>query len=446
MKREWLLLTSAVIITLVLSLGLIRWLAPQLLGIPSDLQMVSVSKKVPPFYEGIFRWEDVRSREFILKDPYTRVRAKPLFPEQWGMGPNDVLGFRNRYVPNIADIVVLGDSQTYGNNAVLENNWPSLMSQELAAKTPIVYAMATGGWGAVQYLYMFTNATLFKPRVIIVAFYSGNDALESFQLVYGADRWASLRPDPNIGKTDSPTGTFPPPESEWWRVRFKDGLATIFTPRHRLLSNQDHPAVKAGYAIMQEAARRMATMPGKGDINLVFAVIPTKELVYAEKVRRDGIEAPKDYLALVKAEKANVEKLAGALMNLPNAVYVDLVAPLQKAALSSEPLYPSNMNGHPIAAGYAIIAGALAPVVNQYLPQRPRGLVAVKVSPKDYQFVLVKKSGVWGFASKNTIKANGWTMIDVPVVSQRDISALPLRGVITSIEPRRFGPRSMDSN
>ena len=45
-------------VTLVLSLGLIRWLAPALLGVPSDLQLVQVSREVPPFFAGVFRAED----------------------------------------------------------------------------------------------------------------------------------------------------------------------------------------------------------------------------------------------------------------------------------------------------------------------------------------------------------------------------------------------------
>ena len=43
-----------------------------------------------------------------------------------------------------------------------------------------MYSMAVGGWGAVQYLDMFTKAARFRPHTVIIAFYSGNDPLESF--------------------------------------------------------------------------------------------------------------------------------------------------------------------------------------------------------------------------------------------------------------------------
>ena len=78
MRKEWLLLLSTVTVTIVLAIGLLRFFAPQLLGIPIDLQMVQVSKEVVPFYENVFRKEDYESKEFSLKDPYTNIRARPL--------------------------------------------------------------------------------------------------------------------------------------------------------------------------------------------------------------------------------------------------------------------------------------------------------------------------------------------------------------------------------
>jgi hypothetical protein len=57
MKKEWLLLSISVLVTLIAALGIIRWMAPGLLGVPVDLQLVQVDEKLPPFYEGAFRRE-----------------------------------------------------------------------------------------------------------------------------------------------------------------------------------------------------------------------------------------------------------------------------------------------------------------------------------------------------------------------------------------------------
>jgi hypothetical protein len=51
MKKDWLLLAASIVLTLGVALGIVRWLAPQLLGITPDLQLVKIDKKVPPFFE-----------------------------------------------------------------------------------------------------------------------------------------------------------------------------------------------------------------------------------------------------------------------------------------------------------------------------------------------------------------------------------------------------------
>jgi hypothetical protein len=279
--------------------------------------------------------------------------------------------------------------------------------------------------------------------VVVVAFYSGNDALESFRLAYSAEPWSRLRLDPNITASDGPPVKYPPPKSWWWEVNFKDRVTTTFIPRFRLASNMDHPAVKAGYAIMAETARLMSDMAGKAGVPIVFTIIPSKELVYAEKVRGDGIDAPDDYLSLIKAEEANLRGLALQLAKLPHADYVDLLSPLQGEALKPLKLYPPDGNGHPLAAGYDFIARTLAPAVNRHLPQKKSGLFRIRNREKRYLFILVKDDGVWYFGSREIIKANGWTLDETPLIESRDIAGLPIRGIIGMADPMQFGPKSV---
>jgi len=438
-RKEFLLLLASVAATLAVALGLIRWLAPGLLGVPADLALVQVDRKLPPFYEGIFRSADLKSEQFLLQDPLTRVRARPFYPPLGGMGPHDLLGFRNRSVPRVADIVVIGDSQTYGNNAAIDDNWPSRLGRGLGGRRPVVYNMSVGGWGAVQYLYMFTNATVLQPHVVIVAFYTGNDPLESFAMAYGSELWAGLRPDPALRGKDAPAVTFPAPESEWWPVTFEDGTRTVFTPTLRLASNQDHPAVDAGYAIMAAAARRISELAGPFPLQLVFTVIPTKELAYARKVARDGLAPPPDYRTLVRREQRHIEQLAGLLDGLPKARYVDVVGPLQEAALGTARLYPENINGHPLPAGYGVIARALARVVGPLVPEPPRGLVAVRRGGKGMELFLVSDEGAWPLASPRIAAANGWSLKDIPVVPRRAIEGMMIHTVLDRVDPKRFG-------
>ena len=439
MRKEWLLLATSVVLTLLVSLGIISWLAPGLLGVARDLQLVQIDEKVPPFYEGVLRREDFQTNDFLLKDPVTRVRARPLLPMRIDGGPHDILGFRNPAVPNIADVITIGDSMTYGNNALMGDNWPSRMQDLLASSPATVYNMSTGGWGAVQYLNIFANATVFQPRVIVVAFYTGNDPLDSFMMVYGNSYWEWLRPDPSLSKADAPQVAFPAPEDERWPVTFADGVSTVFTPALRLASNSEAPAVKAGYAIMADVARRISGLDKNLGTRLVFTVIPTKELVYEQKVRRENLSAPEEYLQLVAQERAHIDALEAVIRALPDADYIDVLTPLQNAALGSRALYLRSGNGHPVAAGYNIIADTIASGIRPMIPPQPSGEFVLNEA-EILTGLVVSEGKVWYFSSPQVMEANGWSLVDVPEIKRRDIAGLEYGGMINEIDPARFGP------
>jgi lysophospholipase L1-like esterase len=445
MKSDWILLFATVTFTIVLTLSLISWLAPGLLGIPIDLQMVQVSKELPPFFEGIFRKEDYDSKDFILKDPYTSIRAKPLYPEIAGAGPHDILGFRNRHISNVADIVVIGDSQTYGNNATLEANWPSQLAKNLTLRPSSVYAMAVGGWGAVQYLDMFFNAAAFQPRVVIVAFYTGNDSLESFLLAYNSDRWKSLRSTSNLQPGDAPKSRFPAPQNEWWPVQFKDGTKTIFTPTLRYASNSDQPAIKAGYDVMIKVAETIDTISKDTNIKPIFTIIPTKELVYWPKVKKDKLEIHKEYIKLVEAEQKYITQLTKRFRSLDNSLYVDIIRTLQHTAMDSIPLYPQSTNGHPISFGYTVIGKVVAKAIGPLLPELPEGLFVHRITQDLLNVYVIRDGKAWLFPSPQSVRENGWQMEYILPITYRDLIGLP-RGVVGSVDPVQFGPQELNMN
>ncbi len=442
-KKEWLVFSGVILFTLAMALILLRWLAPQLIGLPVDLRLVQVSDELPPFYEGVFRAEDYQSNQFILNDPVTVSRARPGLIESRFTGPHDILGFRNRAVPNVADVVVIGDSQTYGVNAALEDNWPSVLALRLEDKQAATYSMATGGWGAVQYLDMTTKAPTFQPQLIIVAFYSGNDSLESFRLAYSMDRFKDLRPVKGLNPGDAPAIKFPPPPESLWPVKFKDGTETVFAPALRLAVNDDHPAVDAGYGVMANVAREIHRLMQASGTALIFTIIPTKELVYADKVRRDGIEPPQEYVQLVAAEQARVSELAEAVRAIPGATYVDVVSPLSRAALQPVPLYPASDNGHPVSHGYAVIADSLAEAAKEKVSGRPRGLVAIPLTQTQGLLYLVTAEGVWSLPGMEHAIKNGWSSDQIQIVNYRALAGLPRRGMLGLIDPDRFGPDAM---
>src|SRR5262249_21309281 len=81
----------------------------------------------------------------LIDDPVLGHRIQPLTTG------HDGLGYRNIVVPERADIVAIGDSQTYGVGAPRDSSWPYQLSQLLGEN---VYNMAVGGYGPLQYLYL----------------------------------------------------------------------------------------------------------------------------------------------------------------------------------------------------------------------------------------------------------------------------------------------------
>lgn len=446
MKKDWILALAVTAVAAAVTLLAVRWFAPQLLGIKADMQVVRVSEQVVPFFENVFRREDYQSREFILKDPYTRVRARPLYNDLEQLGPNDILGFRNRAVPNVTDVVFIGDSQIYGNNVRFEETIPSQLRRMVRKGTPTVYNMAVGGWGAVQYLNMAQYATVLQPRVIVVAFYSGNDPFESFLMAYSSDQWKNLRPNQTLSERDVPPSPgYPPPDNELWKVTFKNKRTVTFSPNHRYASNRrDYPAVEAGYGIMREAARRIVYAGRATGTKVVLTIIPTKELVFLERIQKEKIGLHPDYDRLVYSERVNIDELGRAFGDLEGATYVDVIKPLQDAAMrESTLLYPDDADGHPLSDGNGIIASALAGAVDRLLPQSPRGLVALDLGSGRQSILLVREEGYRGFASVELVKANGWTLEGIPLVTRRALEGLPNRGLITEAAPGKFGPRAI---
>jgi lysophospholipase L1-like esterase len=450
--KEASLLVASALLTLAGALGLIRWLAPGLLGVPVDLRLVRASEKVPPFYEHVFSMEDVRSRTFLIPDPYL-ARAKPLLDDLGSVGPNDILGFRNRAVPARAAVVTIGDSQTYGNNAPLELNWPSELRRRLGLPSGALYNMGTGSWSALAYLYMAQKAHMLRPQLIVVAFYAGNDPLEAFLRAYGNPKWAAFRVDAELTAADAPDVVTPPPADEIWHAALGDGSAMAFTPTLRLSNQADHPAVDAGWEIMARAAEEISSLCERSGTGLLFTLLPTKETAIRAHIEAAGLQPPPAYQELVAAEQARTADFAARLRALPHGHYVDVIDPLQQAAAAGAHIYPTQQDGHPLAAGYRLIAERLAEAVGQENLRAPLGAYVVRSSSKNNfgKLRLVTRRGWWIFQDLHTFRGNGWRLPATNrngthvarVTDGAPFAHLPYLGLIHHSEPTRFGPESV---
>jgi lysophospholipase L1-like esterase len=302
-------------------------------------------------------------------------RPNPAHPE------HDRRGFRNSQALERADIVVLGDSQTYGTGARAEETWP----RQLAAKLPrSVYAMAFGGWGAAHSLLLWEEAAALKPAVVIEALYAGNDLFDAFDLVYNRGQLATLMsPDPQVQATVRAAEKAEPIAQRVGRMyeamaaaakkgcaaarpdlceAFDDGRApTVFTSSYRLAALElEDPRIREGLDITLRALREMQARAAAARIRFVVVLIPTKELVFAEAWRTPSPA----FRRLTENEERSRAELK-AFLALERIAFIDALPALRAQLADGRAPYPRTQDGHPNAAGYAAVAEAVAAALKQ---------------------------------------------------------------------------------
>ncbi len=119
-----------------------------------------------------------------MPDPLLGHRFRP------GAGGHDLNGFRNDSVYSRADVVVLGDSQSYGSGVEQRENWPSKLQEQTGLS---VYNMSIGGWGPVESMFLLEEGLRLKPRLVIEALYAGNDFFDCFVAAYYRLKLDSLK-------------------------------------------------------------------------------------------------------------------------------------------------------------------------------------------------------------------------------------------------------------
>jgi len=121
----------------------------------------------------------------LIDDPILGIRIKP------HTTGHDALGFRNTQVPDHANVVAIGDSQTYGINATRDSSWPHQLGVLLQEP---VYNMSLGGYGPLEYLFLAEHdAEKLRPRLLLVGFYFGNDLMDAYYVAHGRPYWHAWR-------------------------------------------------------------------------------------------------------------------------------------------------------------------------------------------------------------------------------------------------------------
>ena len=322
---------------------------------------------------------------------------------------HDANGFRNTAVPDRADVVTLGDSQTWGYGVPLTKTWPSALGR---ISDLSVYNMGVGGYGPVQYLVLTEQALRFSPRFLVVAPYMGNDLYDAYRVAYKLDAHAGLR-DPskaaemaedNMGRRENKllvpaehAQRKPPRPRRGWLVRHlaiarllegrgvltyfrreeaferarecaqtrpqqvavcdRGRIRTVFRPSYRMLGvDLDEPRVAEGLRLTKDVLAGISAKTEAHGVQLIVLLIPTKESAYADLMA--DAHPPESFARILRMEgKARAEIISAcASRNIP---CVDPL-PLMRQALSrNERIYPMGEDGHPRTGGYAVLAAAV---------------------------------------------------------------------------------------
>lgn len=312
----------------------------------------------------------------------------------------DANGFNNETVPEEADIVVLGDSHTYGR---AKYAWPEGLAENNGVT---VYNMGAPAYGPAQYYYYAEKALSFNPDVVVLGLYLGNDLWDAYNVVYNAegDYWKAFqRPDfaNDFSLHDDAADV---------RLKGMRDVLNKWSALYRLLGNEtrllrewlglakprtigttdwsnNDPAIGVRYAEdnaletvfrsgdalrglaleqenIQEGMKltkmfllRLNTKLEASGTELVIALFPTKETAYDSLV---GARADKNefYTTIVENEEA-VKKELFTFCALQNIPCHDVVPAMQRELKAGNQMYPHTKDGHPTAAGYNIYAESI---------------------------------------------------------------------------------------
>jgi len=342
----------------------------------------------------------------------------------WRLNPDypdvDAWYFRNERVPARADIVILGDSQTYGYGVAPEFAWPRQLATETGWST---YNIACSGYSPAHGLVIWDSVISLQPRFVVAALYAGNDLYDTFDLVYGHGQLAHLRSpssqrqaqiaaleaaDPLAERARLVTRMGRPP----WPLRdfLRDHFALFHFVRHlgggsaalagrggdswqaaqqRALRHPDFlyahddgagsrttltvtkrllpldtadlridEGLQLTLGVLREMARRSAAAKAR----FLVLWIPTKELVFAPGIAAGTMPHLR---RLIDAETAVQQQVRDSAANL-GVPFIDALPALRRSLALGEGPYPQSTDGHPTAIGYAHIADVVAAV----LPRR----------------------------------------------------------------------------
>jgi hypothetical protein len=315
-------------------------------------------------------------------------------------------GFRNPDRPETPEIVVLGDSHTYGYNAANDETWPRLLER---AAGRVTYNAGMGGYGGAQYLYL-GDALLarYRPKLLVVTVFLGNDLADT---CYIADRLEYWRQEyarrgfdklgcgnRGAGATAGETG----PKGTWqglnvwlrstrtgsillhrvvkplgdeWKFRTNEATSSALqyrldlpTLQTTLSSHYAHgePESAAGLSILQNLLAEMADRARKVGAQFAVLIVPGKPSAVYEFARNAVGALPDAVRSDIEWERRYESDLT-AYLGARNIPYANARPTIAAALARGEPdIYPMDIDDHPNPIGYRLYLQAFLSGMQKY--------------------------------------------------------------------------------
>jgi hypothetical protein len=297
----------------------------------------------------------------------------------------DERGFRNPPgALEMADLVFIGDSQTFGYNVDGEHSFPSVVATKTHRH---VYNFGIGSYGIYQYHVLLEKAAELPVRDVVLVLYLANDLASPCRAIR-TEYWQRKRRetglvlpdcgnDPTAPVRDRITRTlrqtatvqvvnavlgqdvFISPRTHWF---FPDGLRVERERAwgHSGAASLEDPDIRVsfenGKAFLLEAQRRFAA----ASIGFLVLLLPSKEVVVHDWLVRGAVDVDEAFDAVVQNE-LNLTHTFEVFFDDNGIAYLDalpfLVDGLKVAIARGEPFYKPN-DGHPLAWGYEVYADA----------------------------------------------------------------------------------------
>jgi lysophospholipase L1-like esterase len=136
-------------------------------------------------------------------------------------------------------------------------------------------------------------------------------------------------------------------------------IYTGFRPADRLnVLNLEDSKVREGLRLTLEFILRMSKACAKSNIDFIVALIPTKESVFADHIRKNDKIKHASTIGRLIAYERQTNYLMKKYFDQNDISYVDVLPDLRRA-VTTKPIYPQSDDGHPNADGYRVIAAAI---------------------------------------------------------------------------------------